>query len=51
MRKVTGGSRSAGGARAWARLASLLRTADQQGLGVFEATQQLVREYWASGGR
>src|SRR5215213_2101404 len=31
MRKVTGGSRSAEGARAWAKLASLLRTAKQQG--------------------
>lgn len=51
MRKITGGSRSTAGAQAWAKLASLLRTADQQGLGVFEATQKLVMEYWASGGR
>ena len=51
MRKVTGGSRSMAGAAAWAKVASLLRTADQQGLGVFEATQKLVMEYWASAGR
>ncbi|MGH7786872.1 MAG: IS66 family transposase [Candidatus Binatia bacterium] len=51
MRKTTGGSRSEAGAQAWAKVASLLRTADQQGLGVFEATQKLVMEYWAGGGR
>lgn len=51
MRKVTGGSRSEAGAAAWAKLASLLRTADQSGLGVYDATKKLVMEYWASGGR
>jgi hypothetical protein len=51
MRKITGGSRSTAGAHARAKLASPLRTADQQGPGVFEATQKLVMEYWASGGR
>jgi hypothetical protein len=51
MRKVTGGSRSQHGAAAWATLASLLRTADQSGLGVYGATTKLVTDYWASGGR
>jgi transposase-like protein len=51
MRKITGGSRSHAGAAAWARLASLLRSADQRGLGVYDATQKLVIDYWASGGR
>lgn len=48
MRKITGGSRSQAGADAWATLASLVRTADQQGLGVYDATQKLIMEYWAS---
>jgi len=39
MRKITGGSRSTEGAAAWAKLASLLRTADQQKFSVYEATQ------------
>jgi hypothetical protein len=51
MRKITGGSRSPAGAKAWATLASLLRTADQQGLGVFDATKKLIMEYWETGGR
>lgn len=51
MRKITGGSRSAAGAAAWMKLASLLRTADQRGLGVYDATRKLITEYWASGGR
>ena len=51
MRKITGGSRSEAGAAAWAKLASLVRTADQRGLGVYEATQKLILDYWASGGR
>jgi hypothetical protein len=51
MRKITGGSRSEQGAAAWAKLASLLRTADQRGLGVYDATKQLVLDYWASGRR
>jgi transposase len=46
MRKVTGGSRSTAGAKAWATLASLLRTADQQNLGVYQATKKLILEYW-----
>lgn len=51
MRKITGGSRSESGAAAWAKLASLIRTADQKQLGVYEAMKKLVLEYWASGGR
>lgn len=51
MRKITGGSRSKHGADAWARLASLMRTADQRGLGVYDATTKLVMDYWAEGGR
>jgi hypothetical protein len=51
MRKITGGSRSKDAAAAWAKLASLLRTADQRGLGVFDATKKLVMEYWEGAGR
>lgn len=51
MRKITGGSRSKEAATAWAKLASLLRTADQRGLGVYDATKKLVLEYWEAGGR
>jgi hypothetical protein len=51
MRKITGGSRSEAGALAWAKLASLLRTADQKALGVFEATKKLITDYWAEAGR
>jgi hypothetical protein len=47
MRKVTGGSRSAAGAEAWARLASLTRTASQQGRNVLETVKQLLMEHWA----
>lgn len=51
LRKITGGNRSEAGAAAWAKLASLMRTADQKKLGVYEATKKLVWEYWESGGR
>lgn len=51
MRKITGGNRSESGAIAWAKLASLIRTADQKKLGVYEATKKLIIEYWAAGGR
>ena len=51
MRKITGGSRSRSGAAAWMKLASLMRTADQRGLGVYDATQKLVLEHWATGRR
>lgn len=48
MRKITGGSRSDQGAIAWAKLASLLRTADQRQLGVYEATKKLILDYWST---
>ncbi len=51
MRKITGGSRSRQAAVAWAKLASLIRTADQRGLGVFDATKKLIMDYWASAER
>jgi transposase len=47
MRKITGGSRSAKGAEAWAKLASLTRTASQQGRNVLETVKQLLTEHWA----
>lgn len=47
MRKITGGSRSAQGAAAWAKLASLTRTASQQGRNVLETVKQLLVEHWA----
>ena len=47
MRKITGGSRSANGAQAWAKLASLMRTASQQGRNVLETVKQLLVEHWA----
>jgi transposase len=51
MRKITGGSRSEEGAQAWAKLASLLRTADQRKLGVYDATKKLILDYWSTGRR
>jgi hypothetical protein len=47
MRKNTGGSRSAEVSEAWAKLASLMRTASQQGRGVLETVKQLLTEHWA----
>jgi transposase len=47
MRKITGGSRSESGAQAWAVLASIVRTAEQQGLGVFETIRMLLRAAWS----
>lgn len=47
MRKITGGSRSESSAQAWAILATVMRTAQQQGLGVFETIQTLLRAAWA----
>jgi hypothetical protein len=46
-RKISGGSRSAKGAEAWAKLASLMRTASQQGRNVLETVKQLLTEHWA----
>ena len=47
MRKITGGSRSPAGAQAWAKLASLMRTASQQGRNVLQTVKQLLAEHWA----
>jgi len=47
MRKMTGGSRSAAGAEACAKLASLMRTASQQRRNVLETVKQLLVEHWA----
>jgi transposase len=47
MRKITGGSRSASGARAWSILASVMRTAEQQGRDVLETIKTLLRAEWA----
>lgn len=46
-RKISGGSRSEAGALAWARLASLMRTADQQGKNVVDVIRKLLMECWA----
>jgi transposase len=46
MRKITGGSRSAEGAKAWSILASVMRTAEQQGRDVVEAIKTLLRAEW-----
>jgi hypothetical protein len=51
MRKITGGSRSLAAATAWAKVASLLRSADQRNLGVYDAAKKLIIDYWATGGR
>lgn len=47
MRKITGGSRSADGAKAWSILASVMRTAEQQGHDVVEAVKALLRAEWS----
>lgn len=47
MRKITGGSRSAAGATAWAILASVMRTAEQQGRDVLETIKTLLKAEWA----
>ena len=44
MRKITGGSCSKTGAAAWAKLASLMAMADQQRMGVFDATKKQITE-------
>ena len=46
-RKISGGSRSKAGADAWAKLASLMRTADQQGRNVLSVVKQLLIEHWS----
>jgi len=47
MRKITGGSRSAAGAEAWAILASVMRTAEQQGRDVLDTLKTLLKAAWA----
>lgn len=51
MRKITGGNRSESAAAAWAKLASLMATADQRKLGVYDAMTKLITEYWESAER
>lgn len=46
MRKITGGSRGAESAQAWAILASVMRTAEQQGRDVVETIKTLLRAEW-----
>jgi transposase len=47
MRKITGGSRSKEGAKAWSILASVMRTAEQQGKDVLETIKTLLQAEWA----
>jgi regulator of replication initiation timing/transposase-like protein len=47
MRKITGGSRSPASAHAWAVLASVMRTAQQQGRHVLETIKTLLRGAWS----
>jgi hypothetical protein len=47
MRKITGGNRSEAGAQAWAILASVMRTAQQQGRDVVATIQELLKAEWA----
>lgn len=47
MRKVTGGSRSETGAQAWAVLASVLRTARQQGRDAAQTLKELMMRHRA----
>jgi DNA-directed RNA polymerase beta subunit len=47
MRKITGGSRSKEGAQAWSVLASVMRTAEQQGRDVLETIKTLLQAEWA----
>jgi transposase len=47
-RKISGGSRSKNGAEAWATLASLMRTAGQQGQRIMETVRAMLMAAWAS---
>jgi transposase len=47
-RKISGGSRSNNGAAAWATLASLMRTANQQGKNVLGTIKSMLMAAWAS---
>src|SRR5206468_6810020 len=46
-RKISGGSRSKAGADAWAKLASLLRTAGQRGLDALGTIKSKLMGAWA----
>jgi transposase len=48
-RKISGGSRSANGAEAFATLASLLRTAGQQGQNLLSTIKSLMIAAWSAG--
>jgi transposase len=50
MRKITGGSRSEAGAKAWAILASVMRTVEQQGRDVVVTIKELLKAAWAGKG-
>jgi transposase len=47
MRKITGGNRSESGAESWAILASVMRTAQQQGYDVVATIKELLHATWA----
>ncbi len=47
MRKITGGSRSKEGAKAWSILASVIHTAQQQGKTVLDTIKKLLQAEWA----
>jgi hypothetical protein len=47
FRKITGGSRSTAGARAWATVASICRTARQQGRDVLDTLKTLIERNWS----
>jgi transposase len=48
MRKITGGSRSKNGAKAWATLASLMRSAHQQNLNLLDTIRSMLIAAWSS---
>lgn len=48
-RKISGGSRSAEAAEAWAKLSSILATQEQNGKNVLAETKKLLVDYWAGG--
>ena len=47
-RKISGGSRSRNGAESWATLASLMRSAGQQGQRILETVRAMLVAAWAS---
>jgi transposase len=47
-RKISGGSRSKAGAAAWAKVASLVRTARQQGRDLLPAIRAMLQAAWAT---